>query len=103
MYVSKDLVFRQKEVLFPDYIPDHLPHREREIKAVSSIINSALKNRSQVAKSSSTGLLRQERQPRSDPYSESLKWRQMLSQSHKLLPCEHKDGGSLHGNLRVLL
>ncbi len=49
MYVSEDPVFRQKEVLFPDYIPDHLPHREKEIKAVSSIINSALKNRSQIA------------------------------------------------------
>jgi len=30
--------------LFPDYIPDHLPHREKEIKAVSSLINSALKD-----------------------------------------------------------
>jgi len=49
MYVSEDPVFRQKEVLFPDYIPDHLPHREKEIKAVSSIINSALKNRTQIA------------------------------------------------------
>ncbi len=49
MYVSEDPVFRQMEVLFPDYIPDHLPHREKEIKAVSSIINSALKNRSQIA------------------------------------------------------
>ena len=44
MYVSEDPVFRQKEVLFPDYIPDHLPHREKEIKAISSVINSALKN-----------------------------------------------------------
>ncbi len=49
MYVSEDPVFRQKEVLFPDYIPDHLPHREKEIKAVSSMINSALKNHSQIA------------------------------------------------------
>ncbi len=49
MYVGEDPVFRQKEVLFPDYIPDHLPHREKEIKSVSSIINSALKNRSQIS------------------------------------------------------
>ncbi|WP_290623965.1 MULTISPECIES: Cdc6/Cdc18 family protein [unclassified Archaeoglobus] len=44
MYSHEDPVFRQKEVLFPDYIPDHLPHREKEIKAVSSLINSALKD-----------------------------------------------------------
>ncbi len=40
MYVSEDPVFRQKEILSPDYLPDHLPHREKEIKAVPFIINS---------------------------------------------------------------
>ncbi len=49
MYVSEDPVFRQKEVLFPDYIPDHLPHREKEIKAISSVINTALNNQSQIS------------------------------------------------------
>ncbi len=49
MYLPEDPVFRQKEVLFPDYIPDHLSHREKEIKVISSIINSALKNRSQTS------------------------------------------------------
>jgi len=44
MYPVEDPVFRQKEVLFSDYIPDHLPHHEKEIKAISSLINSALKN-----------------------------------------------------------
>jgi len=41
MYACEDPVFRQKEVLYPDYIPDH--HREREIKAISSLISLALK------------------------------------------------------------
>ena len=49
MYGYEDPVFRQKEVLSPDYLPDHLPHREKEIKAISSIINSALKNPSSVS------------------------------------------------------
>jgi len=49
MYGYEDLVFRQKEVLFPDYIPDNLPHREKEIKAISSIINDALKNPSSIS------------------------------------------------------
>ena len=49
MYVSGDPVFRQKEVLFPDYIPDHLPHREKEIRAISSIINLALSNPSNIS------------------------------------------------------
>jgi len=44
MYGYEDPVFRQKEVLSPDYLPDHLPHREREIKAISSLINQALNN-----------------------------------------------------------
>jgi len=43
MYACDDPVFRQKEVLYPDYIPDNLPHREREIKIISQLINSALK------------------------------------------------------------
>jgi len=43
MYGYEDPVFRQKEVISPDYLPDHLPHREKEIKAISSIINSAFK------------------------------------------------------------
>ncbi len=30
MYSVEDPVFRQKEVLFPDYIPDHLPPPRKE-------------------------------------------------------------------------
>jgi cell division control protein 6 len=49
MYGYEDPVFRQKEVLSPDYLPDYLPHREKEIKAISSIINSALQNPSSIS------------------------------------------------------
>jgi cell division control protein 6 len=35
-------VFRRKEVLSPNYLPDHLPHREGEIKTISQIINQVL-------------------------------------------------------------
>jgi cell division control protein 6 len=37
-----DPIFRFREVLTPDYISDHLPHRERELKAISSLIDDAL-------------------------------------------------------------
>lgn len=40
----EDPIFREKEILSPDYLPDHLPHREKEIKAISSLINDALRN-----------------------------------------------------------
>ena len=47
MYACEDPVFRQKEVLYPDYIPDH--HREKKIKAISSLISLALKNRETIS------------------------------------------------------
>lgn len=39
----QDPIFKYREVLFPDYLPDHLPHREREIKTISSLVNQGLK------------------------------------------------------------
>jgi cell division control protein 6 len=41
----EDPIFRFKEVLSPDYLPDHLPHREREIRAISETISLALRGR----------------------------------------------------------
>jgi len=38
----EDPIFKFREVLTPDYLPDNLPHREKELKAISSIINEAL-------------------------------------------------------------
>lgn len=42
--MHEDPVFRFREVLSPDYLPDHLPHREKELEAISSLINDALKD-----------------------------------------------------------
>ncbi len=41
--------FQAERSSFPDYIFNNLPHREKEIKTVSSIINSTLKNPSSVS------------------------------------------------------
>lgn len=41
----QDPIFRYKEVLSPDYIPDHLPNRMDEIKAVSQLIYEFLQGR----------------------------------------------------------
>lgn len=76
MYPYEDPVFRQKEVLFPDYIPDHLPHREKEIKAVSSILNSALKNPANIRTSSSLARREPGKPLQSSSSSESLKKKQ---------------------------
>jgi Cdc6-like AAA superfamily ATPase len=37
--MAEDPIFRFKEVLTPNYTPDHLPHREKELKTISSLIN----------------------------------------------------------------
>jgi cell division control protein 6 len=36
-------IFRNRDILSPDYIPDKLPHRENEIKRVASILAPALR------------------------------------------------------------
>ena len=41
--VVKARIFRNRAVLSPDYIPERLPHREREIRALGSIVAQALK------------------------------------------------------------
>ena len=41
--VVKARIFKNRAVLSPDYIPDKLPHREREIRALGSIVAQALK------------------------------------------------------------
>lgn len=41
--LSRSSIFRDRNVLSPHYIPSTLPHREKEISAVMSIISPALK------------------------------------------------------------
>lgn len=36
-------IFKFRKALDPDFLPDHLPHREQEMKAISSAIDSSLK------------------------------------------------------------
>ena len=41
--VVKSRIFRNRDILSPDYIPERLPHREKEIKAVGSVVAQALR------------------------------------------------------------
>lgn len=41
--VMASRVFRDRDVLSPDYIPDRLPHREEEIRSLGSVLAQALK------------------------------------------------------------
>ncbi|WP_110138736.1 Cdc6/Cdc18 family protein [Hyperthermus butylicus] len=41
--VVKSRIFRNRDILSPDYIPDRLPHRENEIRKVASVLAQALK------------------------------------------------------------
>ncbi len=40
---KKSRIFRDKEILHPEYIPENLPHRNREIKKLAEILIVALK------------------------------------------------------------
>lgn len=40
---KKSKIFKNKEILHPDYIPETLPHREREIRKLAEILVVALK------------------------------------------------------------
>ena len=39
----KSRIFRNRDILSPDYIPDRLPHRENEIRRVASVLAPALR------------------------------------------------------------
>ncbi len=41
--VSADSIFKNKEVLRPSYVPDILPHREKQIKELAAILAPALR------------------------------------------------------------
>ncbi len=41
--VTESKIFRNRDILSPDYIPDRLPHRENEIRRLGSIVAQALK------------------------------------------------------------
>jgi cell division control protein 6 len=41
----KDSIFKNKEVLSPGYLPDHLPNRMEEIKEISRIIHDSLEGK----------------------------------------------------------
>ncbi len=41
--VTGSRIFRNRDILSPDYIPDRLPHRENEIRRLGSIVAQALK------------------------------------------------------------
>ncbi len=40
-----DPIFRHKEVLYPNYLPDHLPNRMEEVEEISQIIKESLKGK----------------------------------------------------------
>jgi cell division control protein 6 len=40
-----DLIFKRREVLTPDYLPDHLPNRMEEIKLISQFIYESLEGK----------------------------------------------------------
>ncbi|MEM3831421.1 MAG: orc1/cdc6 family replication initiation protein [Sulfolobales archaeon] len=42
MRVLTSKIFINREVLRPDYIPDHLPHREDQIRSIASVVSVAL-------------------------------------------------------------
>ncbi|ALL01909.1 cell division control protein Cdc6 [Pyrodictium delaneyi] len=42
--VVESRIFRNRDILSPDYIPEKLPHRENEIRKVGSVLAQALKN-----------------------------------------------------------
>ncbi len=41
--IVKSRIFRSREILLPDYVPDELPHREREIRRVALSLAPALR------------------------------------------------------------
>jgi len=41
--VIRSSIFRNRDILKPDYVPDRLPHREREIRKLGSILAPVLK------------------------------------------------------------
>ncbi len=41
--VTRSRIFKNRDVLLPDYIPERLPHREPQIKKVASVLAQALK------------------------------------------------------------
>ena len=46
--LKKASIFKEKDVLSPHYLPETLPHREREIEAVMKLVSAAIKcNRTQ--------------------------------------------------------
>lgn len=45
MMFSEARIFKNEEILFPEYLPDFLPHRENQIQLVSSNLSPALLGR----------------------------------------------------------
>ena len=43
-FLSGPRIFKDREVLRPTYVPDHLPHRDKEISHVGLILATALKS-----------------------------------------------------------
>ncbi len=41
--IVRSRIFKNRDILSPDYIPDKLPHRENEIKRVGSVLAQALR------------------------------------------------------------
>lgn len=42
--LSRVSLFKSKEKLYPEYLPSHLPHREKELKSLAGIFKSLLLN-----------------------------------------------------------
>ncbi|HDJ97492.1 MAG TPA: cell division control protein Cdc6, partial [Thermofilum sp.] len=38
----KSNIFKNREILLPDYVPDKLPHRDEQIKRLATILAPAL-------------------------------------------------------------
>ena len=41
--VSNSRIFKNRDVLLPDYLPNKLPHREEQIRKVASVLAQSLK------------------------------------------------------------
>lgn len=46
---TKPTVFRRKDVLYPEYIPSYLPHREKQLKKLAEIFRNLILNPGEVS------------------------------------------------------
>ena len=37
-YVQKDIIFKQRDVLRPEFVPNELPHRSLQVQRIAEIV-----------------------------------------------------------------